>query len=56
MDLTAEDWDELQGDRWLCPNCGALRRKTQIMKGGERYHSWKCKDPMIRVKMTLERL
>lgn len=31
---------------WWCPDCGHVFRKPARLVNGERYHSWKCQDPM----------
>ena len=53
------------GERWLCPDCGAVRDKpatvvrpddplvtTSLFTPGS-YHSWKCKHPMVRCIVEL---
>lgn len=43
------------GVRWFCPNCEAFLRKPPKIHDGKRYHSWKCRPPMILVTAYYER-
>lgn len=33
--------------RWYCPDCERLLTKPPYRDGDSRYHSWKCKAPLV---------
>ena len=40
---------------WWCPNCGHVLHKPMKIIDDDRFHSWKCREPMRRMVVTLER-
>jgi len=43
------DW---LGQAWMCPVCGEVRRRPRIdHETAERWHSWKCQEPMALVNI-----
>ena len=33
--------------RWFCPVCERLLQKPPYRQGNHRYHSYKCKEPLV---------
>lgn len=33
--------------RWYCPDCERILRKPPYKDGAYRYHSWRCKTPLV---------
>lgn len=45
----------MEGVRWFCPTCERILKKPPNLSRttGNRYHSWKCQLPMVRVVVRL---
>lgn len=44
------------GVRWLCPSCGKVIDRPPNMVAGERYHAYRCDEPLVRCTVLLGEL